>query len=143
MYIPLHFDPCELLPGLPSITDWYSLDPEMRNRLDDRLIETADDVRGILGVPCYANDYAYGGRRSACGWRRPDCPIGVPNSYHKRGMAVDLHPDGMSADEARNMVREAIAQGKLPHVGGIEIGVSWLHVDIRPRHRGKVLYFRA
>lgn len=141
-YIPLHFDPCELLPGVARDVDWTTLRPDLRDLLDDRLIETADDVRGILGVPCYANDYAYGGCRSACGWRRPDCPVGAPNSYHKRGQAVDLHPEGMTANEARAKVREAIAAGKLPHVGGVELGVSWLHIDVRPRRGGKVLWFR-
>lgn len=141
-YIHLHFDPCELLPGVARDADWTTLQPDIRDLLDDRLIETADDVRGILGVPCYANDYAYGGHRSACGWRRPDCPVGAPNSYHKRGQAIDLHPEGMTANEARAKVREAIAAGKLPHVGGVELGVPWLHVDIRPRRGGKVLWFR-
>lgn len=142
MYIPLHFDPCELLPGVARDTTWVTLHPDLRALLDDRLIETADDVRGVLGVPCYANDYAYGGTRSACGYRRPNCTVGAPNSFHKRGQAVDLHPDGMTADDARAKVREAIEAGKLRHVGGVELGVSWLHIDIRPRRDGKVLWFK-
>jgi uncharacterized protein YcbK (DUF882 family) len=67
--------------------------------------------------------------------------VGAPNSYHKRGQAVDLHPEGMTANEARAKVREAIDDGKLPHVGGVELGVPWLHIDIRPRRAGKVLWF--
>ena len=83
MYVPLHFAPCELLPGLSKLLAWPDLRPDLRALLDDQLIETADDVRGILGVPCWANNYAY----------------------------------------------------------GVELGVPWLHIDIRPRRAGKVLWF--
>ncbi len=141
MYVPLHFAPCELLPGLSKLLAWPDLRPDLRALLDDQLIETADDVRGILGVPCWANNYAYGGKRVACGWRSPTSRVGAPNSYHKRGQAVDLHPEGMTANEARAKIREAIDDGKLPHVGGVELGVPWLHIDIRPRRAGKVLWF--
>lgn len=143
MYIPLHFDPCELLPGLPSDLCWPDLDPKLRDLLDDRLLETIDDVRGILGVPCWINDYAYGGHRSACGYRGPECTVGAPHSQHREGRAADLHPEGMSADEARGKLSLAIEGGKLPHLGGVELGVPWVHVDVRPRRNGQVLYFRA
>jgi uncharacterized protein YcbK (DUF882 family) len=140
-YIPLHFDPCELLPGLTADLDWPSLDPKLRALLDDRLLETIDDIRGLLGVPCYVNDYAHGGKRVASGYRGPNCTVGALHSQHRLGRAADLHPDGMSADEARAKIVLALANGKLPYLGGVELGVPWLHVDVRPRHNGHALFF--
>jgi len=141
-YIPLHFDPCEMLPGLGRGATWPSLPPLIRALIDDKLLETIDDIRGLLGVPCWINDYAYGGKRSFCGYRPPSCTVGAPKSQHRLGKAADLHPEGMTADEARTRIILAIADGKLPHIGGIELGVSWVHVDVRPRVKGQVTYFR-
>lgn len=107
--------------------------------MDEKLLKLADDVRALLDVPCYIN----GGGRQYCGWRPNDCPIGAKASYHKLGKAVDLHPDGMSAEDARTLVRKAVAEGLLPELGGVELGVSWLHLDVRPRAGNKVLWFHA
>ena len=138
-----HFQPHELLPGLSGDETWESLDPELRARLDDRLLETCDDVRDLLGTPCTINDYAVGGTRKWCGLRTPECKIGAPKSQHRKGMAADLHPRGLSAEMAREIVRNAVAAGKLPHLGGVELDVSWLHLDTRPRVGGKVLWFHG
>lgn len=142
MYQVRHFAPHELLPGLSGDETWASLAPEIRAKLDDRLLETCDDVRDLLGTPCTINDYARGGKRQWCGLRTPECTIGVPKSQHRLGRAADLHPRGMDAEMARTIVRNAVAAGKLPHLGGVELGVSWLHIDVRPRVGGKVKWFR-
>lgn len=107
--------------------------------MDKKLLKLADDVRELLNVPCYIN----GGSRQYCGWRPKDCKVGAPNSYHKRGMAVDLHPQGVTAEDARTLIRKAVAEGLLPELGGVEEGVSWLHLDVRPRTNGNVLWFHV
>ena len=142
MYQVRHFAPHELLPGLSGDETWASLAPEIRAKLDDRLLETCDDVRDLLGTPCTINDYARGGKRQWCGLRTPECTIGAPKSQHRLGRAADLHPRGMDAEMARTIVRNAVAAGKLPHLGGVELEVSWLHIDVRPRVGGKVKWFR-
>lgn len=142
-YQPSHFAPHELLPGLSGVETWATLDPNLRALLSDALLETCDEVRDLLGVPCGINDYAMHGARQWCGYRSPECKIGAPKSFHRLGMAADLHPHGMTADEARRRIREAVADGKLPYLGGIETGVSWLHIDVRPRKNGKVVEFTA
>lgn len=142
MYQVRHFAPHELLPGLSGDETWASLDPTLRAKLDDRLLETCDDVRDLLGTPCTINDYARGGKCQWCGLRTPECTIGAPKSQHRLGRAADLHPRGMDAEMARTIVRNAVAAGKLPHLGGVELGVSWLHIDVRPRVGGKVKWFR-
>jgi len=107
--------------------------------LHPNLLILIDQVRDILGVPCTIN--ADG--RQFCGWRPADCPIGAAHSQHKIGKAADLHPVGMSADDARHLIRKAVATGMLPLLGAVEDGVSWLHVDVRPRVGGAVLWFHA
>lgn len=107
--------------------------------MDERILKLADDVRALLGVPCTIN----AGGRQYCGWRPADCKVGAPKSMHKQGKAVDLHPEGMSAEDARTLIRKAVAEGLLPELGGVELGVSWLHLDVRPRVGNKVLWFHA
>lgn len=129
MYTCKHFKPSEFLP------DGY----DDLSVMDDAILEVADQVRELLGVPCTIN--ANG--RQYCGWRPQDCKVGAPKSMHKQGKAVDLHPIGMTAEEGRTLIRKAVDAGGLPLLGGIELGVSWIHADCRPRINGKVLYFSA
>ena len=127
-----HFDVDELLPQ--NFTDAKVLSP--------KLLILIDEVRELLGVPCTINNYATGGDRQWCGYRTPECTIGAPHSYHKLGMAADLHPKGMTADDGRLLIRKAVAAGMLPLLGGVELGVSWIHIDVRPRVKNSVLWFK-
>jgi len=111
--------------------------------LDPNLLTLIDAVRELLGVPCKINNWHKGGGRQWCGYRSSECTIGAPKSQHRKGKAADLHPEGMSAEDARAKVKEAVAYGLLPELGGVELGVSWLHLDTRPRVNGKVLWFNA
>lgn len=124
-----YFDAHELLPD--GHTDADVLDPA--------LLILIDQVRELLGVPCTIN--ADG--RQYCGWRPEDCPVGAKHSQHKLGKAADLHPQGMSAEVARHLIRKAVDAGMLPLLGAVEEGVSWVHVDVRDRINNKVLWFRA
>lgn len=128
-----YFKAEELLPK--GVTDTSLLKPN--------LLQLIDEVREILGVPCSINNYAKGGTRQWCGLRTDACTEGAPHSQHRLGNAADLHPVGLTADEARAKLKAAVAEGKLKNLGGVEEGVSWVHVDARPRVNGKVLYFKA
>lgn len=143
IYHPRHFEPWELLPGLSGVETWATLDPNLRACLSDVLLETCDEVRELLDVVCTVNNYARGGERQWCGYRSPECAVGAEHSFHRLGMAADLHPIGISADDARRRIRDAVAAGNLRHLGGIETGVSWLHIDVRPRRNGQVVEFSA
>lgn len=122
-----YFDWDELLP--PGFEDTTVIDPN--------LLILIDQIRELLDVPCTINS----GSRTLCGYRPKDCKIGAPKSMHKLGKAADLHPIGMSAEDGRTLIRKAVDAGGLPLLGGIELGVSWIHADCRPRVNGKVLYF--
>ena len=128
-----YFKAEELLPK--GVTDTSLLDP--------KLLQLIDEIRELLGVPCTINDYASGGTRQWCGLRTPACTIGAPKSQHRLGKAADMHPIGMTAEQARAKVKKAVAEGKLKNLGGVEDGVSWLHVDVRPRVKGQVKWFTA
>ena len=128
-----HFKAEELLPK--GVTD--------TTLLNAKLLQLIDEVRELLGVPCTINNYATGGDRQWCGLRTDKCAIGAPHSQHKLGCAADLHPAGMSAEVARAKVKEAVAKGLLKNLGGVELNVTWLHVDCRPRVNGNVLWFTA
>lgn len=132
MYQLRHFVPEEFLP--PGVTDLFLM--------DEHLLETADDIRDLVG-PMSINDYHMGGSRQWCGLRTPDCDVGAPHSQHRLGKAADGHPARMTADAARDLIRAAVARGELPYLGGLEVGVSWVHFDVRPRVDGKVVEFHA
>jgi uncharacterized protein YcbK (DUF882 family) len=122
-----YFDWEELLP--PNFEDTSVIDPN--------LLILIDQVRELLDVPCTIN--ANG--RTLCGYRPKDCKIGAPKSMHKLGKAADLHPIGMSAEDARVLIRKAVSAGMLPLLGAVEESVSWLHVDCRARINNNVLWF--
>jgi len=124
-----YFKAEELLPD--GYTDTSVLDP--------KLLILIDQVRELLGVPCTINS----GSRNYCGWRPENCTVGSPHSQHKLGRAADLHPIGMSAEDARTLIRKAVQAGMLPLLGAVELDVSWLHCDCRPRINGGVLWFHA
>ena len=128
-YTPKHFQAHEFLPD--GMTDL--------SVMDDRILKLADDIRELLNVPCTIN----AGGRQYCGWRPADCKVGAPKSMHKQGKAVDLHPAGMSAADARKLIKKAVAAGGLADLGGLELGVSWIHADCRDRVNGQVVYFHA
>jgi hypothetical protein len=128
-----HFNVEELLPK--GVTD--------TSLLDAKLLKLIDEIRDLLNVPCTINNYASGGTRQWCGLRTPACTEGAAHSQHRLGCAADLHPEGLTAEQARAKVKEAVSQGKLVDLGGVENSVSWLHVDTRARINGHVQWFNA
>lgn len=126
-----YFTATELLP--PGFDDVSVLHP--------KLLQLIDEVRELLNVKCVINNYNNGGPRRCSGYRTPSCTQGSPGSFHRKGMAVDMLPQGMTAEAARKLIKKALAEGKLANLGAVENGVSWLHIDCRPRVNGKVLWF--
>ena len=132
-YVSKHFEDWELLPE--SETD-ISL-------IDEKLLMTIDEARDILGVPCTINNYKTGGTRQWCGLRTEACTEGAPKSMHREGKAADLHPEGIAAEDARQILLKASEEGKLQYLGRMEANVDWVHVDLGNRVDGKVHLFIA
>jgi len=143
-YTPKHFAPHELLPDLTGLETWATLDPHERIKLTDRGLILLDKVAELLykhgAKAVKVNDYHWKGKRKWCGWRSPDCGVGAPHSRHRKGDGFDLHCQELSADEMRQVVREHLDE--LPELGGVELDVSWLHIDARPAMFGRVLWFK-
>lgn len=106
--------------------------------------------RDILGKPFVVNNWKNGGSYSQRGLRCNLCPIPkektrlekVYMSAHCTGEAFDITVQGMTAEEARNIID--LSRDRLPYPIRLEQDVSWLHVDAYDDGKGKTItYFKA
>lgn len=106
--------------------------------------------REIIKKGMVVNNWKTGGPYSQRGLRCNLCPIPkektrlekVYMSAHCTGEAFDITVMGMSAEEARRLIKEN--KDKLPHPIRLESGVNWLHVDTYDIGNGeKVTFFTA
>lgn len=58
---------------------------------------------------------------------------GKPGSQHPRGRAGDLRHATMTARELHDSILALYGTGELPHLGGLGLYRSFVHVDVRPR----------
>ena len=121
--------------------------------LDDRLIETLDRIREILGVPMTINDWYWNGKNQQRGLRENICQLVSSKtksntlylSRHIFGRAFDAVSSKMSAEEMRQKIEKN--KDKLPYSIRIESKKSaptWLHVDLNITNGApKLTYFDA
>lgn len=95
--------------------------------LDDRILRYIDSVRDVFG-PLTINNWHVGGDREWSGLRTVRSPYYSPYSQHSFGRALDAISFSVSAEEMRDWVLE---NKQLLPMGGVELGVNWLHVDLR------------
>lgn len=89
--------------------------------------------RDVIGRPMVCNTKDLHQRGLRCNL----CPIVdekdvVYMSTHRLGIGWDFTVQGMTAEEARNLIKAAY--GKFPHPCRIEAGVRWLHFDCLPQY---------
>lgn len=94
------------------------------------LIELADALKeqfpkGSISI----NNYMWGGDRQWSGIRTPESQWYSYGSQHSYGNAIDMKFSDYNADEVRKWILDNIERFQM--IKGIEIGVSWVHVDIR------------
>jgi hypothetical protein len=97
---------------------------------DDRLLITIDAIRDYFDLPCFINNWEWGGIRKFSGFREALCPIGASYSQHRFGRAADMVVEGMVAEE----VRQAIIKNRkayFPYITEMELDVDWLHIGCR------------
>jgi hypothetical protein len=105
--------------------------------LDDRLLISVDSIRERYGATII-NNWHNGGDRQWSGLRTPDSPYYSPYSQHTFGRAADCIVLNESAESIR---QDILSNPELfPYVNGIEMGVSWLHIDVRNTDRIKRFY---
>ena len=98
----------------------------------DELILSIDAIksrfwRGSMSI----NTYKWNGDRNWSGLRTKESPWYSPGSQHTLFKATDSIFSSYDVDDIREYI---IANPEeFPHIKGIELGVSWLHIDVRSR----------
>jgi hypothetical protein len=105
--------------------------------IDSGLVYMLNRLREAYG-PITINNWHIGGPREWSGLRTPDSPYYSVGSYHSCGQAADGLFSKVDIGHVRNRILEL---DEYPLVGGIELDVSWLHVDVRQRLGGKIITF--
>lgn len=125
-----YFKPYEIV----SKTVYTIYKDESIKFMDNRLLETLDVIREILGVPLVINDWYWGGKNQQRGLRENTCQIVKSKgntlylSSHCFGRAFDAVSAKMSAENMRKKIVDNAY--KLPYPIRMESNVTWLHVDL-------------
>ena len=133
MYIPKHFKAAELVPTT-LYKKYASRGDEwiLRILFDERLLRIIDIIRSEYG-PMTINDWSWGGKNQWRGYRTGTVSIGATLSQHRFGRAVDMIPKNITADEIREDIIDDQMGQAYQHIGGLEMNISWLHIDTRGR----------
>ena len=133
MYICEHFKIHELVPQQV----YQDRGEKAWELLDERLLITLDQLRKRYG-PMTINNYYWQGDREWSGLRTKDSPYYSPYSQHSFGRAADCLFKKLSAEEVRQNILQY--QNEFPEINSVELGVSWLHFDVRNCNRIKTYY---
>ena len=107
--------------------------------LDARALETLDVLREHLDVSLTVNNWLWEGPRQFSGLRTYGTKYYSKYSQHSFGRAFDVVSNHITAEDMRQEILNN--QEVFPHVGAIELGVSWLHFDVRnARGEGKEIF---
>lgn len=109
--------------------------------IDERLLQLLDTLRELLDSPMTINSWQWGGNRNESGLRTPESSYYSNTSQHSYGRAVDFLVKGMTADEVRKKVIGWMRDGTIQELCGVEsitleLGVSWVHIDVRNNDAG-------
>jgi len=105
--------------------------------LDERALITLDKLRKQFGSMT-VNSWAFGGDRKWSGLRTEDSPYYSPYSQHAFGRAFDVLFAKATADEVRRWILANDHLQSTAHITALEMGVSWLHFDVRNTKRFKL-----
>ena len=133
MYTPQHFGIKELVPK--TLYSHYQSRGDaflFQVVFDERLLKLIDRIRDQFG-PMTANDWSWGGTNQYRGFRPPDCNIGAKLSQHRFGRAADLIPKNITSGEIRKEIIANQNSSNWKDIGGLEMNISWLHIDVRSR----------
>ncbi|MDX2346777.1 MAG: hypothetical protein QNK11_07905 [Legionella sp.] len=107
--------------------------------LDERLLITLDRLRGRYGQMT-VNNYYWGKDREWSGLRTSDSPYYSAFSQHSFGRAADCLFSEKSVEEVRQDILANPQDDDFKLIGSLELGVSWLHFDVRNCDRIKTYY---
>ena len=98
--------------------------------LDDRMLITLDRLREKYGSMT-VNNWKWGGDREWSGLRTADSPYFSKYSQHSFGRAADVIFKTVTAEQVRQDMLANPDDEVFEYINSIELGVSWLHFDIR------------
>jgi len=98
--------------------------------LDERLLIALDRLRDRYGSMT-VNNYFWGRDREWSGLRTPDSPYFSPFSQHTFGRAADCLFANLAVEDVRREILADPTDPAFELIGSIELGVSWLHFDVR------------
>lgn len=126
------------LPELVDRATYQKYGDAAWNLFHQDALEALDGIREFFAAPVTVNNWWDGkGSFQYRGYRPPDCHIGAPMSYHRRGMAFDLDVKGHDAEEVRAAIIENRDNPLLIPIQRLEAGVSWVHFDVGLIREGK------
>ena len=141
MYIPKYFNINELTPPeVGSVIQMTGDEWAFSTLFDERLLITADFIRDKFG-PMVANDWASGGSFRYRGFRPVGCDVGAAYSQHRFGRGLDLSPLNISVYKIREDILNYPDSPQYQFIGGLEMNIPWLHIDVRARKDGNILLF--
>ncbi len=135
MYTCEHFRIHELVP--PTV--YHDRGDKAWELLDERLLRTLDRLRKRFG-PTIVNNWHSGGPREWSGLRTADSPYYSRFSQHSFGRAADCLFVNEDAETVRQEILAAPDDPDFALIGSLELGVSWLHFDVRNCQRIKTYY---
>jgi hypothetical protein len=135
MYACEHFSIHELVP--PGV--FNKRGEKAWELLDDRLLVTLDRLRKKYGS-ITVNNYYWGKEREWSGLRTSDSPFYSPFSQHSFGRAADCLFANHPSEKVRQDILANPSDTVNEFIGSIELGVSWLHFDIRNCDRIKTYH---
>jgi hypothetical protein len=94
------------------------------------LLVTIDKLKDHFNLgTATINNYYWKGNRHWSGLRTPESEDYSETSQHSLGNAVDIVFSHYSAEEVRNYIISN--PHEFPYIKGLELGVSWVHLDVR------------
>lgn len=126
MYTCTHFAIHELVPQ----NVFHARGEKAWQLLDERLLKTLDRLRERYGS-ITVNNWYWGREREWSGLRTKDSPYYSDYSQHTFGRAADCLFKKYTAEKIRQDILANPDDPAFELIGSIELGVSWLHFDVR------------
>lgn len=93
------------------------------------------------GKIIHINNWFWRGNSENRGFREQSSPVGVKNSQHKLGEALDFVISGISSEEVRRYIKDH--PNEFPGIHRMEKDVSWVHIDTKKTRNGEIYEFSA
>jgi len=119
--------------------EYEGKESELIKMIDQKLIQSDQKLRDIFG-PVTINNWWMGGMRNWSGLRTSDSPYYLPTSMHSVGKASDKLFKNYDSEEVQEWIKiHWIEIG----ITRMEIGVSWVHTDVKNTDGKYLITFKS